>query len=112
MSMESVFVAKEEEMPSGSVAVVEVRDRFLAVFHVGPDWYCIDNACPHRGGSLASGEVAGDTVICPWHAWPFSLKTGKSNDSDCWKVCTYPVEIAGGEVRITVPDRWPDLPAE
>jgi NAD(P)H-dependent nitrite reductase small subunit len=109
---ESVVVCRVEELPPGRAKIVQVRDRYLAVFHVGNAWYCIDNACPHRGGSLAGGEVVGDEVVCPWHAWPFSLKNGKSNDSDFWKVGTYPVRIEDGSVTIDVPADWPDKPPE
>lgn len=109
---QTVDVCPVQELPSGKAKIVQVRDRYLAVFHVGDQWYCIDNACPHRGGSLAGGEVVGCDVVCPWHAWPFSLKTGKSNDSDFWKVGTYPVRVEGETVKIEVPTEWPDRPEE
>ncbi len=42
----------------------------------GGHYYVIENTCPHRGGPLAEGMVAGDEVICPWHGSRFNIKTG------------------------------------
>jgi len=105
---EWVIVSRTDEIPAGSAKVVEIRDRFLAIFHRADGWFCIDNTCPHRGGSLAGGEIVGNDVLCPWHSWPFSLIDGKSAGSDFWRVGTYPVNALDGVVRVEVPDRWPD----
>lgn len=35
-------------------------------------------ACPHAGGDLAMGSVAGAEVWCPEHNLPFDLRTGRS----------------------------------
>ncbi len=32
---------------------------------------CLDDVCPHRGASLAQGQVRGDCVQCPFHAFEF-----------------------------------------
>jgi len=32
---------------------------------------CVSNTCVHRGGSLASGKLAGDCLRCPYHGWEF-----------------------------------------
>ncbi len=33
--------------------------------------HCLSNTCTHRGGSLSSGKVKGDNVMCPYHGWEF-----------------------------------------
>jgi nitrite reductase (NADH) small subunit len=48
----------------------------LAVFNLGDRFLAVDGRCPHRGGPLADGIVAGETVVCPLHAWKVSLRTG------------------------------------
>ena len=85
---------------------VKHGDLGLAVFRLGdPERVVvIDDECPHAGGSLASGEVCGDIVSCPWHHWAFDLNTGVSTHSpEAWVRC-YPVEVRDGVV-------WVDLPA-
>ncbi len=37
----------------------------------------IGNRCNHQGGPLVEGRVRGEFVMCPWHAWEYSLITGK-----------------------------------
>jgi len=41
---------------------------------------CIAEVCSHLGGPLAEGEIAGDTVKCPWHGSRFSLRDGSVID--------------------------------
>ena len=77
----------------------------LAVFRLGnPERVVvIDDECPHAGGSLASGDVRGDIVTCPWHQWAFDLNTGVSTHSPEARVRCYPAEVRDGVV-------WVDLP--
>jgi nitrite reductase (NADH) small subunit/3-phenylpropionate/trans-cinnamate dioxygenase ferredoxin subunit len=104
-----IDAAGVSDLPPGRGKVVEVAGRRLALFRVGEsEWRCIDDTCPHRGASLAEGELidGGRTVSCPWHSWPFSLCDGRSGGSDFWKVETYPVEVSDGRVGVRVPDDW------
>src|SRR5215475_4749181 len=72
-----VKVAEAAEVLPGTGRVVRAGGRELALFHIEGAFYCIDNDCPHREGPLGEGELEGDTVICPWHAWEISVKTGE-----------------------------------
>ena len=66
----------------------------------------IDNACPHAGGNLSGGELAGKTVTCKWHHWTFDLETGACMDSPRARarVRCYRTQIRDGVV-------WADLAA-
>ena len=66
----------------------------------------IDNACPHAGGNLSGGELAGKTVSCKVHHWTFDLETGACTDSPRARarVRCYPAQIRDGVV-------WADLTA-
>ena len=33
--------------------------------------------CPHLGGPLLEAEIRGDRVVCPWHQYEWSLRSGK-----------------------------------
>src|SRR4029077_7303024 len=37
----------------------------------------IGNTCNHKGGPLSEGRLHGEVVMCPWHAWEYSVITGK-----------------------------------
>ncbi len=76
--------------------------RELAVFRVDhPERvYVIDNACPHANGNLASGDVEGHIVTCPWHQWAFDLETGVCTESHLAKVRVYRTEVRGRELWI------------
>lgn len=61
------------------------------------------DACNHKGGPLASGRRRGEFVVCPWHAWEYSVRTGRGPAPyDAEAVATYRVELRGDEV-------WVDL---
>lgn len=75
--MALVKVAESTELKPGSGMVVEAAGRELALFNVEGEFYCIDNTCPHMEGPLGEGDLDGDTVMCPWHAWSFNVKTGE-----------------------------------
>jgi nitrite reductase (NADH) small subunit/3-phenylpropionate/trans-cinnamate dioxygenase ferredoxin subunit len=107
---EMLAVARTTEIPPGSAKVVMVRGRPLAVFHRPEGWRCLYDVCPHRGASLAEGEVVGGDVLCPWHSWPFSLADGRSNGSDFWKVDAFEAEAVDGTVYVRLPEGWPGEP--
>jgi nitrite reductase (NADH) small subunit len=69
---------------------VEVDGRRLAVFRTPTGYHAIDHACPHAGGPLADGIVAGGCVTCPLHGLRFDLDTGEGSDG-CSRVRTYEV---------------------
>jgi nitrite reductase/ring-hydroxylating ferredoxin subunit len=58
------------------------RDR-PALFNVNGTYHAMGAIYPHEDGSLHEGEVDGVTIICPWHRYDFTVKTGEcSMDSD------------------------------
>ena len=97
---ELVQVAKAEDVAPGSGIVAEVNGKSLAVFNVDGSFFVIDNTCVHRGGPLGEGELEGEVVTCPWHAWDYNVITGAciNNPSACVKA--YPVVVEGSEVKV------------
>lgn len=72
-----VRVAYCAEIPLREGRVVLIGDREIAVFNLGEKFLAVENRCPHRQGPLADGILAGETVICPLHAWKISLDDGR-----------------------------------
>ena len=92
-----------ESLPPGRGTVVVLNRNEYAVFNVGGNYYCIDNACPHRDGPLGEGDLEGETIYCPWHFWEFNVKTGKGQYPGC-NLTTYPCKIEGDTVLVELPD--------
>ena len=58
---------------------------------------CIEATCPHSGGPLHLGDIEEIDkhrfLVCPWHAYRFSLENGSSLDCEDHGAQVYPVEI-------------------
>jgi len=62
-------------MPGGMLEVmVETTPILLA--RVGPVVFAIDAVCPHLGGLLAEGTLAGRRLTCPLHTAVFDVGSG------------------------------------
>jgi len=93
-------ICRLSDIEEGRGIAVEADGVELAVFRRGEEVFALENACPHRGGPLAFGDLRGDTVYCPLHAWPFDLRTGRCREFPHASVRTFPVRVEGGEVRV------------
>ncbi len=96
-------VAKTSDLSEGQGKTVIAAQKEVALFMYKGKFCALDNTCPHSGGPLGEGHLDDGEVICPWHAWPFDVTTGRSRfvpgEAD---VRTYPVKVEGGEVLIDV----------
>ncbi|HUK65458.1 MAG TPA: Rieske 2Fe-2S domain-containing protein [Anaeromyxobacteraceae bacterium] len=88
------------DLPDGKGRLFEARGESIALFRVDGRVLAISNACPHRDGPLAFGDLAGLTVFCPLHAWGFDLLTGRCQEFPGVCVRTFPVHLEGGEVLV------------
>lgn len=116
-------VCKASEIARDSSRLVEVDGRAIAVFNADGAFYAILNRCPHQGGDLCKGKLTRrieasmpgedyawsakkEIVRCPWHAWEFDLKTGRSwCDPGRVRVKSYPVGVEGGARLVEGPYR-------
>jgi 3-phenylpropionate/trans-cinnamate dioxygenase ferredoxin subunit len=103
-------VARVRDLPPGERVIVQIGSRSIGVFNVGGEFFALRNACPHQGGPLCEGQVLaairapgpgeyehgrpGDIVRCPWHAWEFDVRTGRSwFDPERTRVRSYPAHV-------------------
>ena len=62
--------------------------------------------CPHARGPLAEGKLRGHVLVCPWHFFPFDLRTGKIvGGESIMQLTRYPVTVESGEIFVTVAKR-------
>jgi metal-sulfur cluster biosynthetic enzyme/nitrite reductase/ring-hydroxylating ferredoxin subunit len=64
------------EVPDPGKTLVEVEGEMIALFHVGGQWFAIDDVCTHDGGPLADGELRDHKIACPRHGAKFDIRTG------------------------------------
>ncbi len=87
----------------GSVAKNQVLDCGAKHGHFQFGWHVLRdrNTCPHRGGPLAEGMLAGEEVICPWHGSRFNVKTGAVLIPPARQgVKSFPVRVTGDDVEV------------
>jgi nitrite reductase/ring-hydroxylating ferredoxin subunit len=92
--MPRYVVATVDEIPPGGRKIVTLEGRSVGVFNVGGEFFALRNRCPHQGGPLCDGRLAGfvtsprpgeyrftrpgENLRCPWHGWEFDIRTGQS----------------------------------
>lgn len=97
-----VRVMHTRDIPLREGRAVQVGSREIAIFNLGDRFLAIENRCPHKGGPLAEGIVSGAAVVCPLHAWKFSLETGKGLNPASQLSCvqTFPTRVERGVVLV------------
>lgn len=96
-----VRVTGVEAIPLRQGRSVRLGTREIAIFNLGDRFLAVDNRCPHQGGPLADGIVAGGTVVCPLHSWKVCLKSGAVRQPDVTAcVSTYPTRVEDGVVLV------------
>jgi nitrite reductase/ring-hydroxylating ferredoxin subunit/uncharacterized membrane protein len=99
-----VAVLDEGELPASGDGMksVEVTGTHVLLARAGDGTLCaIADRCGHFSGPLHEGERLGDTVVCPWHASRFDLKTGEVLDGPAvFPQSTYEVRVRDGRVEI------------
>ena len=97
-------VCRVADVPAGEARMFIVNGMMIGVFHVGGEFYALDNECPHAGASLAHGEIDGDVVSCRIHHWRFCIRDGVYLDEEkpCFNARTFPVRVAGEEIQVAM----------
>lgn len=85
--------ARTVETPAGQIAVFRTAD---------DDVFALLNRCPHKGGPLSEGIVAGRTVACPLHNWVINLNDGQAVAPDEGCARSFPVRLKGDRLWLTL----------
>lgn len=98
---EFLKVAKTSDVQPGGSRLVDVQGKQIALFCIDGQFFAIDNACTHRGGPLAEGEIEGHEVTCPWHGAKFDVRSGKACGAPAQReVSRYAVRVTGPDIEI------------
>ena len=97
-----IKVASSSEVLPNQGKVVDVGGQQIAIFNLNGDFSAINNVCPHRGGPLGEGNLAGSVVTCPWHGWQFDVKTGANPVNPAACVKTFPCKVEGNDLWVQI----------
>ncbi|MFW2383496.1 MAG: Rieske (2Fe-2S) protein [Acidimicrobiales bacterium] len=96
-----------------SMQMREVDGHSLALVRTEKGVFAIDNACPHQGYGLVTGELgvdgAGDAVVtCLWHNWKFRVNDGVCVLGEEDVACHHVMIDDAGTVRVRINRRSPE----
>jgi nitrite reductase/ring-hydroxylating ferredoxin subunit len=100
--MVSVRVADLSDVPPGSVREFRIEGASYAVCNVDGRIFAVSGDCPHRDGPLGHGALHGYTLVCPWHAWEFDVRTGESDAGPGCRIATYPASVVDGTICLDI----------
>lgn len=90
-----------DQLGDRSLAAFDASGEEVAIAVVHGAYYAFEDRCPHRGCSLAEGELAGTTVTCPCHGSEFDVVTGQRLAGPAPRdIRTYPVHVENGQLTI------------
>ena len=96
-------VCRLQEIPQLGARVVKTVHGDIAVFRNSEDEvFAMRDKCPHKGGPLSQGIVAGRQVTCPLHGWNICLSDGNAVAPDEGCAPTYPAKIEDDTVYLQV----------
>jgi nitrite reductase (NADH) small subunit len=96
-----VAVCDMDELPVGLGRAFDVDGRRIAIFRTrAGSVHAVDNRCPHKGGPLAEGMLAGSQIVCPLHAFRFELSSGECDQPGTCGIQTYAARVHEGTVFI------------
>jgi nitrite reductase/ring-hydroxylating ferredoxin subunit len=72
-----VEAAKINEIPSGNMKHVEINGKEILLANVNGNFYALEDRCAHMNAPLSMGNLAGNTVTCPFHGARFDITSGK-----------------------------------
>lgn len=107
LAMNSYIIGNVGQIPIGSMKLVKADGRRLCVVHTATGVHALDNACPHEGYGLTTGDLDGELLTCAWHNWKFKVSDGSCVLGE-ESVRSHRVEV-GSDGTLTVEVDEPDL---
>lgn len=100
--MAFIRIATLDELPEGRLLQREAGGTTVAVCNEKGTIHAFLGLCPHRNGPLGQGNLVDGCIVCPWHAWEFSVEKGELDYNPGIKLRRYEVVIKGDDVLVDV----------
>jgi nitrite reductase/ring-hydroxylating ferredoxin subunit len=108
-ALDGTVVGNLADLSVAAMKMVKVDGHRLCLVRTSEGVFALDQACPHEGYGLTTGELDGDLITCAWHNWKFRVSDGRCVLGE-ENVRTHDVDIAT-DGTLTVTLNQPD-PAE
>ena len=95
-------IAKVDDIPIGATKLVFINDTPIMLFNIKGKIQAWDNRCPHRGASLADGNILESTIQCKFHLWEFDVEVACAVENPDIKVRTFFLEVENGDIFIDI----------
>lgn len=96
---EHLPIGRAADVPERGGLAVHVGRVEIGVFRTPEGFLAIENACPHAGVPLSTGEVDDCIVTCPAHGFQYDLRTGHAADyADGFPIPRFAVIESEGEL--------------
>ncbi|MEM9387296.1 MAG: NifU family protein [Pseudomonadota bacterium] len=92
--------AKADELREGEILIKERDGHSLILSRFGSRVVCYENACAHLGMPMDMGEVRNGVLVCPHHAFEYSLQSGECLTAREVQLQTHAVRVLGDRVQV------------
>jgi nitrite reductase/ring-hydroxylating ferredoxin subunit len=103
--MALIRIASLDELPEGRLLQRQAGGTPVVVCNDKGKIHAFFGLCPHRNGPLGQGNLVDGCIVCPWHAWEFSVEKGELDYNPEIKLQRYGVEIQGDDVLVDIPEK-------
>jgi len=96
---------KADELRPQAILCKRVGGAEIAMVRLAEDGRIVafEPRCPHARGPLAEGKLHGNVLVCPWHYFPFDLRTGKvAGGESILALHLYSVKVEGDDVLVAL----------
>jgi nitrite reductase/ring-hydroxylating ferredoxin subunit len=114
MTSRNFDVGGVEDFADGVPKLVCVNAREVVVVKWRTGLFALRNVCPHQSQRLHTGTVRREVtasvdgelafgepvLVCPWHNWPFALRTGHCTVDPHKRVRSFEVRVERGRVIV------------
>jgi len=75
-SKKRIAVTTTADIPDGEARVFQIGEDYIAICHVGEQFYAVEDRCTHDDGPLGEGAIDGYEIECPRHGARFDIRDG------------------------------------
>ncbi len=88
-----------ENFRKAALTEVDVSGQKVMIVFADGAFSALAGTCLHSGAPLATGELVGGKIVCPWHGWRYDGKTGLADHGGA-RLAGYAVKVEGGRLLI------------
>jgi nitrite reductase (NADH) small subunit len=102
-SVALIRIAALGELAPGTLVERQAAGRVIALCNHAGRIHAFHGLCPHQGGPLGQGNLVDVRIVCPWHAWEFSVADGALDYNPAIRLRRYRVQVEGDDVLVEIP---------